>query len=205
MKSLRPTALAAVALVAAACAMFGHHEVSGVWRLVPNESSIHFLGIKNNAVGVPGSFTSLEGVYDSARRSGFVEVKLGGADTGNPARDENIRAQFFEVAKYPLARFELVGLPAPDTLPDPGGSTRLELAGTLSLHGGALPLKIPAVVSRDLANHLHVRNAQAVVISAHDLGMDAQLAALKATCGHESLSGAVPVDFDVSFAPVGSD
>jgi polyisoprenoid-binding protein YceI len=154
---------------------------------------------------VPGSFTSLEGVYDSAKRSGFVEVKLGGTDTGNPARDENLRAQFFEVAKYPLARFELSGLPAPDTLPDPGGSMRLELAGTLSLHGGSLALVIPAVVSRDLANHLHVRNARTVVISAHDLGMDARLAALKATCGHESLSGAVPVDFDVAFAPVGSD
>ena len=40
------------------------------------------------------------------------------------------------------------------------------------------------------------------MLSAHDLGMDAQLAALKAVCGHQSLSAAVPVEFDVSFAPL---
>jgi hypothetical protein len=50
-----------------------------------------------------------------------------------------------------------------------------------------------------------VRNEAPVVLSAHDLGMDAQLAALKAVCGHESLSGAIPIDLDLAFAPVAAD
>lgn len=195
----------AAALAGAGCALVRHREVSGVWRLVPAESALHFVGIKNDAVGVPGTFTSLEGVYDSAKRSGFVEVKLGSTDTGNPARDENVREHFFEVAKFPVARFEVSGLPIAESLPEPGGSARIELEGTLSLHGASVPLKLPARVSRDVQNHLHVRNEAPVVLSAHDLGMDAQLAALKAVCGHESLSGAIPIDLDLAFAPVAAD
>lgn len=183
----------------------GHREVSGLWRLVPAESMITFVGIKNNAVGVPGSFATLEGDFDAAKRTGFVEVKLGSTETGNPARDENIRAQFFEAVKFPVARFDVTGLPAPETLPAPGASARVDLAGTLQLHGTSLPLKVAARVSRDGQNHLHVHNSAPIVLSAHDLGMDAQLAALKATCGHESLSGAIPVEIDLAFAPVAVD
>ena len=196
-------ALAGLALASAlACQprLFGgHREVSGVWRLVPAESAIQFVGIKNNVVGVPGSFATVEGAYDSAKRTGFVEVKLGSTETGNPERDENVRTHFFETVKYPVARFDVTALPAP------GASERIELTGTLSLHGATLPLKFPARVSRDLQNHLHLRNAAPLVLSAHDLGMDAQLAALKAVCGHESLSGAIPVEVDVAFAPVAAD
>jgi polyisoprenoid-binding protein YceI len=199
------TALAAAALACATPWLGFHREVSGTWRLVPAESAIHFVGIKNDAVGVPGSFSSLEGAFDSAKRTGFVEVKLGSAETGNPARDENIRSAFFQAAQFPVARFEVAGLPAAETLPAPGASVRIELAGTLSLHGTSAALKIPASVSRDAQNHFHVRNAAPVVLTAKDFGMEAQLAALKALCGHESLSGAVPVDLDLAFAPVTVD
>lgn len=202
-------AFAGLALAGALACQSGpfgrHREVSGVWRLVPAESAIQFVGIKNNAVAVPGSFTSLEGAFDAEKRTGFVEVKLASADTGNPARDENIRTHFFEALKFPLARFELTGLPAPESLPAPGASARIELAGTLSLHGASLSLKLPARISRDAQNHLHVRNAAPLVLSAHDLGMDAQLAALRAVCGHESLSGAIPVEVELAFARVAAD
>ena len=197
--------LVACALACQSGLLGGHREVSGVWRLVPAESAIHFVGIKNDAVGVPGSFASLEGAFDAAKRTGFVEVKLGSAETGNPARDENIRAHFFEALKFPVARFEVSGLPAPETLPAPGASGRFELTGTLALHGASLPLKVSARVWRDAQNHLHVHDAAPIVLSAHELGMDAQLAALKAVCGHESLSGAIPVEVDLAFAPVALD
>ena len=204
---LAASAAAATALAALACTPWlgFHSEVTGTWRLVPAESAIHFVGIKNNAVGVPGSFSSLEGAFDSAKRTGYVEVKLGSAETGNPARDENIRTTFFEAAKFPLARFDVANLPAPEALPSPGTSAKFELSGKLELHGASLALRIPALVSRDAQNHFHVRNAVPVVLTTKDLGLDAQLAALKAICGHESLSGAVPVDLDLAFAPVGME
>jgi polyisoprenoid-binding protein YceI len=170
---------------------------AGSWKLVPAESSLHFVGIKNDAVGVVGSFTTLDGAFDADAHTGWIEVKIASTNTGDPARDANLTTHFFEVAKFPSARFEVSGLPPADKLAD----SDVELAGTLTLHGASLPVKIAAHVSRDAHGHLHVHNAKPVVLSAHDLGMDAQLAALKAVCGHQSLSGAVPIEFDVAFAP----
>jgi polyisoprenoid-binding protein YceI len=169
---------------------------AGSWKLVPAESSLHFVGIKNDAVGVVGSFTALDGAFDPDKGTGWVEVKVASTNTGDPARDTNITTHFFEATVFPTARFEVSGLPAAGKLVD----SDVELSGTLSLHGAKLPLKIPAHVSSDAHGHLHVHNAKPVVLSAHDLGMDAQVAALKAVCGHQSLSAAVPVEFDVSFA-----
>lgn len=168
------------------------------WRLVPSESAIHFVGIKNNSAGVLGSFTSLDGAVDGAKHSAFVDVKLASTDTGNAPRDENIRTHFFEAAKFPVAHFEIAKLPEMDgSLQD----VRAEVSGVLSLHGASVPLKVPVRASLDSHHRLHVRNTSPIVLSAHDLGMDAQLAALKAVCGHESLSGAIPVDVDLVFAP----
>ena len=175
---------------------FAAHASAQTWKLVPAESSLHFVGIKNDAVGVVGSFTTLDGAFEPGKGTGWVEVKIASTSTGDPARDTNLTTHFFEVAKFPTARFEVTGLPKADKLAD----ADLELAGTLSLHGASLPLKIAAHFSRDSHGHLHAHNAKPVVLSAHDLGMDDQLAALKAVCGHQSLSAAVPVDFDVSFA-----
>ena len=166
------------------------------WKLVPAESSLHFVGIKNDAVGVVGSFTTLDGAFDPDKGTGWIEVKIASTNTGDPARDQNLTATFFEVAKFPAARFEVIGLPPADKLAD----SDVELTGRLMLHGANVPLKIAAHVSRDAHGHLHAHNAKPVVLSAHDLGMDDQLAALKAVCGHQSLSGAIPIDFDVSFA-----
>ena len=166
------------------------------WKLVPAESSLHFVGIKNDAVGVVGSFTTLDGAFDPDKGTGWIEVKIASTNTGDPARDQNLTTTFFEVAKFPTARFEVIGLPPADKLAD----SEVELTGRLMLHGSNIPLKIATHVSRDAHGHLHAHNAKPVVLSAHDLGMDDQLAALKAVCGHQSLSGAIPVDFDVSFA-----
>jgi polyisoprenoid-binding protein YceI len=202
---VRRRGLSAAGLALAALAgCFGFESfapVSETWRLVPSESAIHFVGIKNNSVGVPGGFASLDGMIDGPKHSAMVEVKLGTADTGNPQRDENIRTHFFEAATFPVARFEISALPQLTEVED----VRTEVTGVLFMHGAKLPLKVPVRVSLDSHNHLHVRNAAPIVLSAHDLGMDSQLAALKAVCGHESLSGAVPVDVDLSFVHVEAD
>jgi len=47
-----------------------------------------------------------------------------------------------------------------------------------------------------------VRNTKPVVLSMKDLGMEQALAVLKAVCGHEAVSGAVPIEIDVVFTPI---
>ena len=198
-------ALAAAALLSCQGGMFGagaSAPVSGVWLLVPAESSLWFVGIKNNAVGVLGSFTGMEGGFDVAKREGWLEVRVATLATGDPARDENLRVHFFDALSFPAARFSLTGIPSAAELPAVGASLSTTLEGKLLLHGAEHPLAIPVRVTRETTGRIRVRNSKPVVLSMKDLGMEQALAVLKAVCGHESVSGAVPIELDVVFTPI---
>lgn len=195
----------ALALVLLACAgsSFGTNSKlsPGVWSLQDDASDVFFVGIKNNAVGVTGVFGTLSGTFDSRAGTAQVEVKIASLFTNDSARDANIRTQFFEEAKFPTARFSVANLPQLELLPAEGETRDYDLSGTLELHGTKLPLVVPVRVTHENGARLRVRNRKPIVLTAKDLGMESQLAVLKAVCGHESLSGAVPVDIDVVFAP----
>ncbi len=197
--------LAAAALVSCQGGVFGgggSAPVSGVWLLVPSESSIWFVGIKNNSIAVPGSFAGMEGGFDAAKREGWLEVRVATLATGDPGRDENLRVHFFDALKFPVARFALTGIPSAAELPAVGASLSTTLAGNLLLHGAEHPLALPVRVTREAAGRIRVRNSKPVVLSMKDLGMEQPLALLKAICGHESVSGAVPIELDVLFTPI---
>jgi polyisoprenoid-binding protein YceI len=196
----------ALALLSLACAGWrgegrSAELVPGSWAVVDADSDIFFVGIKNNAVGVTGVFSTVTGTFDSRTGNAVVEVQIASLFTNDAPRDENIRTHFFEAAKFPTARFTVAKLPQLELLPTEGETRDYELAGTLELHGAKLPLAVPVRVTHEKGARLRVRNRKPIVLSAKDLGMEAQLAVLKAVCGHEALSGAVPVDLDVVFAP----
>lgn len=198
-------ALAAATLVSCQASGFGGGAtppVTGVWLLVPSESSLWFVGIKNNAVAVPGSFTGMEGGFDVAKREGWLEVRVATLATGDASRDENLRVHFFDSLQFPAARFALTGIPSAAELPAVGASLSTTLSGTLLLHGAQHPLAVPVRVTREAAGRIRVRNSKPVVLSMKELGMEQPLAVLKAVCGHESVSGAVPIEIDVLFTPI---
>jgi hypothetical protein len=155
---------------------------AGLWSVVDADSEVHFVGIKNDAVGVVGVLANVSGTFDSQR-------------------GDNIKTHFFEQAKYPVARFTVTRLPQLEMLPPEGHTADYELAGTLEMHGTRVPLVVPVRVTHEDGARLRVRNRKPIVLNAKDFGMEAQLALLKAVCGHESLSGAVPIELDVVFAP----
>jgi polyisoprenoid-binding protein YceI len=169
---------------------------------VPAESAIWFVGIKNNAIVVPGSFTGMEGGFDASKREAWLEVRVGTLDTGNPERDENLRVHFFDSVNFPAARFAVTGIPGAAELPAVGSDLSTTLAGKLLIHGSEFPLTVPVRITRAASDRIRVRNTRPVVLSVKDLGMEQALAVLKAVCGHEAVSGAVPLEIDVVFAPI---
>ena len=198
-------ALAAAALFSCHGGPFGPNPdrpVSGVWLLVPAESSLYFVGIKNNAIAVPGSFSGLEGGFDVSKSEAWLEVRVGTVNTGNPERDENIRSHFFDSLNFPAARFAMTGIPSAAKLPAFGASLDTTLVGRLMIKGVEYPLDVPVRITRAAADRMRVRNTKPVVLSAKDLGLEKALAVLKAVCGHESVSGVVPIEIDVVFAPI---
>jgi polyisoprenoid-binding protein YceI len=70
--------------------------------------------------------------------SGSLVVDAASIDTKNKKRDAHLRtADFFEVEKFPTINFEA-------TSGRLAGSGRLELAGTLTVHGQTRPLSVLA-------------------------------------------------------------
>ncbi len=167
--------------------------------LVPAESSIYFVGIKNDLVAVPGSFTGLSGALDPETGTGWVEVAVSTLATGDRARDANILTHFFEATKFPLARFELENVD-PTQVPPAGGSLSLTVKGSLVLHGSRFMLAVPIRVSRE-SGGFRVQSAGPLLLNAADFGMERQVQVLKAVCGHETLSATVPTQVDLLFVP----
>ncbi len=188
-----------ILLVWLALACSGSTGQAGELRLDPAESTIFFIGVKNDLVAVPGSFTGLAGAMDPEKGTGWVEVAVSTLATGDEERDSNILTHFFEATRFPLARFELENVD-PELLPPAGGSRSLTVTGTLELHGSQFTLPVPIRVSRE-ASGFRVQSSGPLLINAADFGMERQIQVLKAVCGHETLSATIPIQVDLLFVP----
>lgn len=171
----------------------------GELPLAAAESKIWFIGIKNNAVAVPGFFGRLSGSLSVVERRAHVEVMLASLDTGLAERDTNIRVHFFEAKQFRLARLTIDRFSGAEALPPVGGFFDGEAIGTLEIHGQRVELSIPVRITREGAGRVRVTTTRPFVLTADELGLSQQLATLKAVCGHEALSGAVPVEVDLVF------
>jgi polyisoprenoid-binding protein YceI len=124
--------------------------LAGPWTIDPHQTTVEFrtkalwvLPVKGKAkvtgggaiVGADGSLT------------GSLVIDAASIDTKNKKRDEHLRtADFFEVSKYPTITFEVTGGRLVS-------SNKMELEGTLTVHGQTRPLTLSADVdtSRDSA------------------------------------------------------
>ncbi len=193
--------LISVQLALSGCSSWsGESTASGELTLQSGESVISFVGIKNNAVAVPGSFASLRGGLSIDGRRAWVEVALDLLSTGNEERDQNISVHYFNAREFPLARFSVDSVSGPESLPPVGGSVELVVNGVLEIHGSRIELAVPVRLTREGERRVRVRNTRALVLTSEQLGLAQQHAILKAVCGHEALSAAVPIDFDLVFA-----
>jgi polyisoprenoid-binding protein YceI len=75
-----------------------------------------------------------------------VEVDLTALDTGIRKRNEDMRENHLETAKYPKAVFRGVTILAPGAVLEPGKKTVLDLEGTFTLHGVSRRLRTPVEV-----------------------------------------------------------
>jgi polyisoprenoid-binding protein YceI len=134
-------AFVAVALFAAAASPAFAEGVA--YRIDPNHTVVlatwnHF-GYSNPSANFGGATGTI--VYDAAapgKSSVEVVLPMSGLDTFVPKLDEHLKtADFFDAAKYPQATFRSTGVKAL-------GEGRLEITGTLDLHGVQAPVVLDA-------------------------------------------------------------
>ena len=97
--------------------LLGSPEAAGVWRVVPEQSTIGFMCKSMwGLVPVKGRFKEFSGdgqINGGPTVFGRIDIKTASLETGIRKRDQHLRsADFFEVEKYPTATFRSTGVRA---------------------------------------------------------------------------------------------
>lgn len=113
-------------------------------------SSLSAVAIKNEKVPVTVKFPGLSGWAEASGKAELT-IPISTLDTGNPARDTNIKDYFFEVAKkadFGSASFKLGKVDTDLATLKSGASVTAPGQGSLSLHGASIDLSGPLTFSR---------------------------------------------------------
>jgi polyisoprenoid-binding protein YceI len=102
--------------------------------------------IVGHTSAVSGKVTMDESFDLSKPVEATFEVDLASIDTGIPLRNEHMRDNFLETAKYPKATFVLKKIENPTTLKS-GQKVTLQATGDFSLHGKTVSKKVPVEVT----------------------------------------------------------
>lgn len=147
-------ALASGALVSAlalGCVSSKPLGTMGRLTLDPAKSTLSAVAMKNESVPVTVKFPGLSGWADASGQA-ELSIPISSLDTGNPARDANIKDLFFEVAKkaaFGSATFKLKATDAPVGALKGGQSLATRGEGVLSLHGAEISVAGPLTLKRE--------------------------------------------------------
>ena len=121
------------------------------WKIDVARSRLTFTVRHLVVTRVHGTFRRWRGeaeidLDDFSRGGVEVAVEVASVDTGDPARDENLRsADFFDAARFPELRFR-------STRVTPKGRNRLALEGQLEMRGVARPVVLESQLLRKRTN-----------------------------------------------------
>jgi polyisoprenoid-binding protein YceI len=149
MKHALLSTLAAATLLAA-CTGSAPKKSTGRLSLDAANSTLSAVAMKNESVPVTLKFPGLSG-WAQASGQAELDIPLGTLETGDPARDANIKSLFFEVAKsaaFGSATFKLTATDQPVGALADGQTLATRGEGRLSLHGSEISLAGPLNFAR---------------------------------------------------------
>ena len=196
MNSIRKGLLVAAMLLGSALAQ-------AQWELDNSRSSLDFLSIKNDAIAESHHFTSLVG-FVSAEGQVQVGIDLDSVETLIPIRNERMRELLFKTAQFPAANIAANVSPEVLAIVTDGGVVTTDIEVLLTLHGTEAKLSVPVLVTGTEGGLLRVISARPVVVNAETFGLADGVRALQSVAGLSAISTAVPVTFNLVFAPAGA-
>lgn len=184
--------------VLTACAPQMEAENSGNWSLVPDESGMTYVTIKNGNLGEINTFREISGSVSEAGKAEFI-INLESVDTNNEIRDPRLKEFLFETVKYPTAKITAnLDMTQFDDLPI-GGTKTVLLDMTLNLHGVSENLDFYVLVTRLGANKVKVDNKAPLLLDAEDFGFGEGLAKLQELAGLDSISPVASATIALTF------
>lgn len=143
MKSFVALALAVILAPVALAQQPGQFHL----HLDPAATEVHYT-LKDTLHTVKGTFhlTAGEIVFsNSSGAHGKFTVDTGSGASGNDTRDGKMKRDYLEVPKFPVATFDAQQVTGYNPSAD---SQTVNVAGTMTLHGGAHPLTLTFTVNR---------------------------------------------------------
>ena len=186
------------ALLALATLAQGKTVAAGEWKLVPADSRVSFVSIKNNAIAEVHRFAELTGGV-SAEGKVLVEVPLASVATGIEIRDQRMRDLLFDVAKTPKASVTLDVDTQKLRALSPGEHVLLKLAALLTLHGVTYPFPGEARITRTSDSEWLVTSERPSIVETVNFGLINGVDELRKVAGLQSIGSAVPVTFSLTF------
>ncbi|WP_201153698.1 YceI family protein [Rhodothalassium salexigens] len=172
------------------------------WTLAPDASSLSFGSVKADTVGESHRFKSFDAtVGDDGAFS--LTIDLASVETGIDIRNQRMREFLFEVGEFSKAQLTgTLDLAAYRDLAV-GAMAEADLTGTLSLHGMASDIQAAVTVVRLDQNRVGVFPRQIVFINTEAFGLTDGVDKLRQLAGLPSITGAVPVSFNLVFTREG--
>lgn len=168
------------------------------WELLNDESSLHYISIKDTDAGELNSFKKLSGsVSDSGTVS--LSINLTSVETGIPIRNERMQEMFFDVAQYAEATVSgdvdlarVAKLKVGETYTD---SITLNLA----LHGVSKEVSNTVQVTKLTGERLLITSIEPVIVNAGDYKFAQGIEKLREVAKLPSISMVVPVTYSLVF------
>lgn len=164
-----------------------------------DNSTLHFVSVKNNRVAELMSFENVSGSIDDESGKFAVTIGMSSIASGIPIRNERMRKFLFEIDRYPQATFS--GRLSLDALKamSPGEQQQMNIQGEVSIHGEAQSTKATVIVTKRADGAFSAVTATPVLVDAAAFGMGAGVDKLREIAGLQAINTTVPVMFDVIF------
>lgn len=168
------------------------------WNLKSDESSLHFISIKQNTIAETNRFQQLEGSVSETGDFQF-SINLSGVETNIPIRNERMNEFLFESAKFPLATGKgKIDMARVSELAV-GELMNIRLPVTIELHGVSVKKDVMLQVARLSSQKLWAVTEVPFIINAAEFGLTEGIEKLRELAGLPSITQAVPVSVSLVF------
>lgn len=174
-------------------------SVQAAWQLDAQQSSLHFVTVKNDVVAETHSFKQLQGQWaDNGQFS--VEIPVQGLDTLIPIRNERMLEHLFNAKQFPAIKatgaLDTAKITALKT--DAVHQEKVELNLTLLDQTQKVTVDLSVVKLAD--NRVLAYTKTPVLVKATDFKLDGGVKKLQEIAKLNRIELVVPVSFDVQFS-----
>jgi len=180
--------------------LFASNAFAG-WGLDAKSSAVTFVSIKKSSVAEVHHFERLRGAIDDHGQV-RIEIALASVETNIPLRNSRMKELLFDAAAFPKAIISAKVDPRQLTGLKVGQRVVFSTVLTLELHGKRRDLSSDVFLVKLADGSLMASSANPIIVSAGDFGLVDGIERLRDVAKLPRIATAVPVTFQLTFAPV---